>query len=215
MLRLHRLLGLAERAVEDRCLPREPVGRDPLPVPERGVERGEHAHPARAGRVERAALHERLERPLVQDLRVDALGELPDRLERPALGAHADDRLGRCLAHVLDGVQPEVDDALDDGEVLLRRVDVRRQHVDAHLAARVDVEGHAVLRVHHRGDERGHVLLRVVRLEPRRAIRDERVAGRMCLVEGVVLRRLHVLPELLGDAPARPCSPHSPRGTCP
>ena len=44
-------LGLAERAVEDRGLTREPIGRDPLPVPEGGVERSEHAHPSRPGRV--------------------------------------------------------------------------------------------------------------------------------------------------------------------
>ena len=85
MLDLDGLLGLAEAAVEDRGLAGEPVGRDALAVPESGVERGEHPHPRRAGRVERAALHERLERALVQRLRVDALGELPDRLERPAL----------------------------------------------------------------------------------------------------------------------------------
>ncbi len=90
---------------------------------------------------------------------IDALGELPDRLERPAVGTHADDRLGGRLADVLHRVQPEVDDASDDGEVLLRRVHVRREHVDPHLPARVHVERHAVLRVHDRGDERRHVLL--------------------------------------------------------
>ena len=58
---------------------------------ERLLEHGEHPHPRRAGRVERAALDERLERALVDDLRVDALGELPDRRERPALVAGGDD----------------------------------------------------------------------------------------------------------------------------
>ncbi len=171
--------------------------------------------PAGAGRVERSALDERLERALVHGLRVGALGELPDRLERAALAARPDDRLGRSLSDVLDGVQAEADLAFDDREVGLRRVDVRRQHLDAHLVARVDVERHAVLRVHDGRDQGGHVLVRVVRLEPGGAVRDERVAGGMRLVERVVLGRLHVLPELLRDRLGRRRSPRSPRGTCP
>src|SRR3990170_2530822 len=39
----------------------------------------------------------------------------------------------------------------------------------------------------------------MVGLEPRRSVRNKRVARGVRLVEGVVLRRLHVLPELLGD----------------
>ena len=80
-----------------------------------------------------------------------------------------------------------------------RRVDVGREHLDPHLVARVDVERHAILRVHHARDQRRHVLARVVRLEPGGAVGDQRVAGGVRLVEGVVLRRLHVLPELVGD----------------
>ena len=199
VLDLDGLLLVAEGAVEDGGLAGEAVGRGPLPVPEHRVEGGQHAEPRRAGGVERAALHERLERALVEHLRIDALGERPDRLERPALGADSNDRVRGGLPHVLHRVQPEVDDAADDREVLLRRAHVGRQHVDAHLAARVHVERHAVLRVHHRRDERGHVLLRMVRLQPRRAVGDERVAGGVRLVEGVVLRGLHVLPQLLRD----------------
>ncbi len=118
VLDLDRLV-LAERAVEDRRLAREPVGGRALAVAERGLERGEHPEPGRSGRVERAALHERVERALVQDLWVDTLGELPDRGERPTLGTDAHDRVGRRLAHVLHRVETEMDDATDDGEVLL------------------------------------------------------------------------------------------------
>ena len=77
---------------------------------------------------------------------------------KPAVGAGGDDRAARRLADVLHGVEAEADLALDDGEVDLRLVHVRRQHLDAELLARVDVVRHAVLRVHDRGDERGHVL---------------------------------------------------------
>ena len=160
----------------------------------------EHPLP-RAG--QRAALDERLERALVDDRRVDALGEVPDRLERAALLARADDRAARELADALHGVEAEADLAADDGEVDLRLVHVGRQHLDPELVARVDVERHAVLRAHHGADQRGHVLARVVRAQPGGAVRDQRVAGGVRLVERVVLRLLHVVPELARDRVGR------------
>src|SRR3954452_19366137 len=84
---------------------------------ERLVEDVDHALAGGAGRVERAAFDQRLERALVDDLRVDPLGEVPDRLERPALRAGGDDRTARALADVLDRVHAEADLPLDDGEV--------------------------------------------------------------------------------------------------
>src|SRR5207244_5331210 len=77
------LRGLAE--VEDRALAEQLVGLLLLAPRERLLEADEHPAPRRSGRVERAALDERLERALVHDLRVDALGEVPDRRERSAL----------------------------------------------------------------------------------------------------------------------------------
>ena len=72
--------------------------------------------------------------------------------------ARGDDRAAGRLADALHGVQAEADLAADDGEVDLRLVHVGRQHLDAELVAGVDVERHAVLRVHHRADQRRHVL---------------------------------------------------------
>ena len=198
------LARVAAEHLEDRALPGEPVGEVALAPAERVLERGQHRRARGAGRVERAALDERLERALVRDGRVDALGEVPDRLERPALVARGDDRAGRPLAHVLDRVEAEADLALDDREVGPRAVDVGRLDLDPHLVAGVDVERHAVLRVHHGRDQRGHVLVRVVGAQPGGAVGDQRVAGGVGLVEGVVLRLLHVVPELLGDVQREP-----------
>ena len=190
--------GVAE--VEDRSLAGEPVGLLLAAPRERLLEALQHPAPRAAGGVQGAALDERLQRPLVHDLRVDPLGEVPERVERAALLARRDDRARRRVADVLDRVQPEADLALDDREVALGRVDVGRQHLDPHLVAGVDVERHAVLRVHDRRDQRRHVLVRMVRAEPGRAVGDQRVAGGVRLVERVVLRLLHVLPELVRDA---------------
>src|SRR5437868_2302598 len=196
---VHLLRLVAE--VEDRSLPEAARVVGGVAGAERLVEDLQHRL-ARAGK--RARLHERLERALVHDLRVDALGEVPDGGERAAVGAGGDDRPARGLPHVLDRVQPEADLAADDGEVDRRLVHVGRQHLDVELLARVDVVRHLVLRVHHRGDERRHVLARVVRAEPGRAVGDERVAGGVRLVEGVVLRLLDVRPKLVRDGWGQP-----------
>ena len=177
------LLGLGE----ERALAAQPLVRGALAVRERVLEGLEHPAPRAAGRVECAALDERLERALVHGLRVDALGEIPERREGPAVLACRDDRPRRRVADVLDRVQPEADLSLDDGEVARGAVHVWRQHLDPDLAAGVHVEGHAVLGVHHRRDQRGHVLARMGRLQPGRAVRGQRVAGGVGLVERVVL----------------------------
>ena len=134
--------------------------------------------------VESSAPHalRRLERALVENLRVDALGELPDRLERPSLGTDADDRVRSGLPDVLDRVQPEVDDALHDREVRLRRVHVGRQHLDSHVAAGVDVEGTRSF-VFMTDEMSAHVLPRGGSAEPRRPVGDERVARRVRLLK--------------------------------
>ena len=67
----------------------------------------------------------------------------------------------------------------------------------------VDEERDLVLRVHHRGDQRGHVLGRVVGLQPRRAVGDQRVAGGVGLVERVVGRLLVGRPQRLDRRPRR------------
>src|SRR5439155_11751909 len=68
--------------VEDRALAGEPFRLLLLPPRDCLLEHLEHAL-ARAR--QRAAFDERLEHALVRDRRVDALGEIPDRLERAAL----------------------------------------------------------------------------------------------------------------------------------
>ena len=96
-------------------------------------------------------------------------------------------------------------------EVALRRVDVRRQHLDAHVGALGDVVRDLVLRVHHRRDQRRHVLGRVVGLQVGGAVRDQRVAGGVGLVERVVGGALVLVPQQLGGASRRRRSRRSPR----
>src|SRR5262249_31070624 len=61
----------------------------------------EHPTPRRAGRIQGPALDEGLKRPLVRRLRIDPLGEVPERLERSPLLARCDDRPRGRVADVL------------------------------------------------------------------------------------------------------------------
>src|SRR6266566_1959342 len=69
--------------VEDRALAEQLVGLLFLSPGERLLEAFQHPAARRVGRIECAALDERLERALVDGLRVDAFREVPDRRERP------------------------------------------------------------------------------------------------------------------------------------
>src|SRR4051812_21811301 len=87
-----RVPTIREREVEDRRLAERTVLMLLRAEGECVLENVEHSLARRAGRVERAAEYERLERALVCDRRVDTLGEVPERHERPAFLARGDNR---------------------------------------------------------------------------------------------------------------------------
>ena len=82
-------------------------------------------------------------------------------------------------------------------EVPVARVHVRRQHRDAHLAALVDVLHHLVGVARFRRQQRGHEVDRVVRLQVAGDVGQERVGGRVRLVEAVARELLHQVEDLL------------------
>ena len=201
--------------VEDRALAR--AGRPPGPSgrPTGPGQHLEHPPAAGAGRVERPALDQALDRPLVDRAGVDPLAEVPDRLERAAARASAMIASTAAWPTFLTASRPKRIELPADDEAVVGGVDVGRQHLDPHLLAAVDEERHLVLGRHHRGDHRRHVLGRVVGLQVGGAVGDQRVAGGVGLVEGVVGRRRHQRPEVLGDRRVGPRRRRSRRGTCP
>ena len=86
-------------------------------------------------------------------------------------------------------------------------VDVGRHDLDAHALRLVDEERHLVLRVHDGRDQRRHVLGGVVRLQPGRPVGDQRVAGRVGLVERVVRGLLVGRPQRLDHVGRRARGP--------
>ncbi len=196
-----RAFGAARRRRGRRSSPGRGACRPAASGPRRAPARGSRACPAATTPVESRAPHFTSDSSARLFTTVGSTRSVKSQIEvnGAAFLARANDRAACGLADVLHGVQAEADLALDDGEVDLRLVHVRRQHVDVQVVAGLDVEGHLVLRVHDRGDERRHVLARMVRLQPGGAVGDERVAGGVRLVEGVVLGLLHVGPELIGS----------------
>ena len=150
--------------VEDRALAGEPVGLL-RGRPRRAPRRARRACPFRESPVESSAPHLTSDSSARLFTTCGSTRSVKSQIDAngPALLARGDDRARRRVADVLDRVQAEADLALDDREVALGLVHVRRQHLDPHLVAGVHVERHAVLRVHHGRDQRGHVLARVVR----------------------------------------------------
>src|SRR5579884_881119 len=94
--------------------------------------------------VEGAGLDEPFDRRPVDRLGIDALAEVEEIPKAAALGADADDLLGRAAANALDGGQTEDDLAVVDGELPIAGIDIRRQHLDAHFACVGNVVHHDV-----------------------------------------------------------------------
>ena len=143
------------------------------------------------------ALDQRLDDALVAGDRVDLAEEVGEVGERAALGAGPDDRLDDVAADVADRGQPESDVGAGRGEVRVGGVDVGRQDLHAHAPALVEVERALVLVVADRGEQRRHVLGRVVRLEVGGPVGHQAVPGRVRLVERVVRERDEHVPQRL------------------
>ena len=149
--------------------------------------------------VERPDLDERLEDLAVGQAQVDPRAEVGQRAELAALGPGRDDRLDGALADVLDRQQAEPDGVALDGELEVAAVDVRRQDLDAHPAALGDGRRDLLLVRPERGQDRGHVVDRVVRLEVGGLVGDQPVARGVGLVEPVALERLERLEHRVDD----------------
>src|SRR5579862_210101 len=112
--------GLAvEAKVEDRPLTDQRVLLRLLPRALGLLEDREHALARGFGGTEGAALDQRFDRLLVDRPAVHAGTEVPQIAKRSALFPRALDRLHRCVADALDGVEAETDVAVDDDELVI------------------------------------------------------------------------------------------------
>ncbi|VWC24279.1 hypothetical protein BTE28158_06003 [Burkholderia territorii] len=166
--------------------------------------RREHLRAIRVQRIERAGTDQRLDRAAVDHTPVDPLAEIEQVGERLFL-ARAQDLLDRVLAAALHRAETVADRAralavgLRDGlEAVVRLVDVRRQHGEVVHDAVVEQDLHLVGVVHRERHVGRHEFGRMVRLQPRGVIREQRVGRRVRLVEAVARELLHQVEDLVG-----------------
>ena len=149
--------------------------------------RGREQRPAlEAERIERPGLDERFHGAAVQIARHHPAAELVERAERPAALAFGLELFDEAPADALDGDKTETDVLARNGEVGIRLVHVRRQELDAHVAALGDILGDFRAVIEHAREQRRHIFARVVAFHVRRAVGDEGVRNGMRFVEGVV-----------------------------
>jgi hypothetical protein len=207
--------GGGVRPAEEARLPRLAVALALLPALHRRVDRRVERRAPGVGPVEAAALDEALDHAPVHAARVDAVAEVEQRAERPALAPGRQHQLDGALADVLDGGKTETNVCLDvprgglsappipprwrdHREVHVRLVDVGRQDLEAHLPALADVQDHLVGVRALRGQQRREEVRRMVRLQVGRLVREPRVGRRVRLVEAVPGELLHLVPDLAG-----------------
>ena len=95
-------------------------------------------------------------------------------------------RLDEAATDVLNSHKAEADAALFHSEAIEGMVYIGQQQRDAALLTLGDIFRHLVGVIQHRGQQRRHVLLHIVALEPRRLIGHDGVADSVSLIEGVV-----------------------------
>ena len=142
--------------------------------------------PARTERIECTAFNETLQHALVRRAHVNARAEIQQRRECSALFTHCCKALDRRFTDVSHGGKTEANGRTIDAESRLARVDIGRQNLDAHAAAKLDVDADLVIRVHDAREHRCHELLRIMRLEVRRLPRHKRIRRAVRLVEAIV-----------------------------
>ncbi len=205
-LRLLELVGPDHRLVQ-RLAPAAPAEQRELPSrlgPSRRQDRPrdqlvgvQKPLPLVAERVEGPRQDQALEHLLVQDACIHLRTEVGEGGERALGGARGDDLLDRARAHVPHRGEPVANVALVRREVEVRGVHVRRKHRDVHQAAGVQVVRLLVLVVLDAGEQRRHVLDRMVGLQVGGLVGDERVSAGVRGVEAVVRERHDEVEDLL------------------
>ena len=193
-----RLLGI--RLGEQRHLPPIPVTLRAVAVVDRATDRREQHSPhfrrgpaclRRRQRIERPRLDQALEHPPVDEPEIGLFAQPVERRDAAIHLAHLDNGFDGRFTDVLDSRQTEANALRRDREVQSAGVDVRRQDRHLHVAALAEVRGHLVGILALDGQQRGHEVPRVVRLQIGRLVRQQRVRCRMALVEAIPGEVLH------------------------
>ena len=157
--------------------------------------------------VEGPALHEGLHDLPIHPSAIDPGREVVEVLEIPARLPGLQDRLDGAFAHVLHTRQPEADALAHHREVLGRLVDGGRERLDSLGVGMSDVARELVVVGCLGGQQRGKILPRMVGLQIRGLVRDQRVGRGVGFREAIARELRHQLEDLVGlgsiDPPLR------------
>ena len=199
-------LGIVAHHVEQAAL----VGIRQLGVRvlERMVDRGHQRRAVQVDAVEGPGLDQSLQRALVQLAAVHARTEVAQALEgsldmpvrtHALTFARGDDGFDRLLARALDRAQAIANDLVRDGlKAVHAAVDVGHLEAHAHLQRIFVQHLEFVGVVHFHGHIPAEKFCRVVHLEPGRVVGQQRIGGRVRLVEAVTREFLHQVEHFTG-----------------
>ena len=102
-------------------------------------------------------------------------------------------RLHHRTSDALDGSQAVTDISAVNGEICLAFVDVRRQDLNIHLPAGIDIFCHFGRILDHGSHKRCHELHRIVVFQPRGLVCYDRICGSMGLIEGILCKIDHFI----------------------
>ena len=144
--------------------------------------------------------NQRFEDALVTQTQINPLAEIENRAEWPVVATRGQDRVDGGTADVANRAEPKTNALVaDDGELVAGLDDIGREHLEVELASLVDELHDAVRVADGRRQQRRHELGRMVRFEPRRLIRENRVGDGVRLVEAVSAERFDLAGKLLDD----------------
>ena len=138
--------------------------------------------------VERTRADKAVNGAAVKLLAAHPAAEVLKAFERTAMFALAHKLLNGAPTDALYCDKAEADIFAGDGEVCVGLVHVRREKLNTHLAAGGNVLCDLCAVVKYRGQQRRHVLARVVALHVGCAVNDNRIAHGVRLVEGVACK---------------------------
>jgi len=145
---------------------------------------------ARTEGVERADFDQAFQRALAHLAQINPPDEIV-QVQKSLVPPSLDDRIHRSLTDVFDRPKPEANARLTfsmflDGEIVATMIDIRRQHLDAHIVAFRNIHGAFVVVVFPGREQRGHVFHWIVIFQVSGFDCDHSVIRSVSLIEAVM-----------------------------
>ena len=156
---------------------------------------GHHLGSAAAEIVKRPSLDQGLDDLFIDRPQIDIFAEMKQVFEPADFFPRSDNLLDGLFADAFDRSQAKTDEAfglfaavfavINDGKINKTVVDIRRQDIDAHVAALANVLNNLLGVAHFVGQQGGHILDRIIGLQPRGLIGNKGITRCMAFVKAI------------------------------